>query len=184
MQHNLIYEVKFKKKECYLQGLSSHLDNLELNTGVEDPSHSSTANSEAKENVNPGLIEPTRRYAIRHVISWISFPLKNFRRMLFLNFWPVGGSSAETPHSHFGALILYDLDQWGAPQQQGLCATSTNCCSVSTAGKTLLLKKKSRCRGGGSVGKKNLGEGGSKTLYEFGGRGVSKIVKKNSPPPI
>ena len=50
-------------------------------------------------------------------------------------FWPVGGSSAETPHGHFGALILYDLDEWGAPQQQRLCATSTNwsnCCFFST----------------------------------------------------
>ncbi len=41
-------------------------------------------------------------------------------------FWPVGGSSAEAPHGHFGALILYDLGGWGVPQQQSLCATSTN----------------------------------------------------------
>ncbi len=41
-------------------------------------------------------------------------------------FWPVGGSSAEAPRGHFGALILYDLGGWGVPQQQSLCATSTN----------------------------------------------------------
>ena len=53
----------------------------------------------------------------------------------FFNFGPVGGSSAETPHGHFGALILYDPGGWGAPQQQSQCATSTNwsnCDSVST----------------------------------------------------
>ncbi len=44
----------------------------------------------------------------------------------FFNFRPVGGSSAETPHSHFGALILYYPGGWRAPQQQSLCATSTN----------------------------------------------------------
>ncbi len=29
----------------------------------------------------------------------------------FLIFGPVGGSSAEIAHGHFGALILYDLDE-------------------------------------------------------------------------
>ena len=42
------------------------------------------------------------------------------------NFRPVGVSSAETPHSHFETLILYDPGGWRAPQQQYLCATSTN----------------------------------------------------------
>ena len=42
------------------------------------------------------------------------------------HFWPVGGSSADTPHGHFGGLILDDLGEWGAPQQQSFCATSTN----------------------------------------------------------
>ncbi len=38
----------------------------------------------------------------------------------------LGGSSADTPHGHFGGLILDDLCEWGAPQQQSFCATSTN----------------------------------------------------------
>ncbi len=42
------------------------------------------------------------------------------------NFVPVGGSSEENPHSHLGSLILYNHGGWGVPQQQSLCATSTN----------------------------------------------------------
>ncbi len=53
---------------------------------------------------------------------------------LFLIFWQVGGSSAESPHGHFGALILYDLDEWwGTPATwYTTSANLLNCCSIRT----------------------------------------------------
>ncbi len=50
-----------------------------------------------------------------------SFPYPCFIPLISPIFRPVGGSSAETSHGHFGALILNDPGEWGVPQQHCLC---------------------------------------------------------------
>ncbi len=60
----------------------------------------------------------------------------------FFIFWPVGGSSAETPHGHFGPLILYDLVGWGAAQQRWTNATTTNWSNLRLRQQTPHLKNK------------------------------------------